>query len=423
MAMNGLPPNAGRGPVGSGLGGMNLPGVGGRGLDRGPAGAPLGAPPAAPGLQQRGGNMGMFMNAQGRGVGGLGGLGAGGLGNLGAPMGNLGNALGLGTSPNRTNPMNNLHGMAGAGLINPSGDLLAMINKGQMVNAGGMGAFGGLGAAGQGLGPGNLGSQAMQAQQSQQHKQQQQEQEPPAFDASEFPALGATRQAGAIANGDGGGGGGGLGGLGEAPYSNLANLHKAQMGGGGQFSIQNEQEFPALPGTTDQRGNEDNQGGQQQQQQPQQQGLVCSNLTVRQGNVASCLLRSMSLCMQLFHQCLDRLQRVVLCMNRLVYGPRTVCCSQQGVQGQQAFQQRGIMGGFRQPQPGLDQQQQQMQNDMKRNARIYNDIPAAVLQSLVRIPAHLELLLMHQMSRRVGSRPCPATPILCKTPAEFSHMH
>lgn len=63
-------------------------------------------------------------------------------------------------------------------------------------------------------------------------------------------------------------------------------------------------------------------------------------------------------------------------------------------QGQQGFQQRGIMGGFRQQpqqqqqQPGLDQQQQQMQNDMKRNARLYNDIPAAVLQSLVRMPTH-----------------------------------
>ncbi len=279
MAMNGLPPNAGRGPVGSGLGGMNLPGVGGRGLDRGLAGAPLGQPPAAPGLQQRGGNMGMFMNAQGRGVGGLGGLGAGGLGGLGAPMGNLGSALGLGTSPGRSNPMNNLHGMAGAGQY-PSGDLLAMINKGQLVNPGGMGAFGGLGgAAGQGLGPGNLGSQAMQAQQGQQPKQQ--EQEPPAFDASEFPALGATRQASTLANGDGGGGGAGLGGLGEAPYSNLANLHKAQMGGGGQFSIQNEQEFPALPGAADQRGTEDNQGGQQQQQQ----GLVRSCPACRASSV------------------------------------------------------------------------------------------------------------------------------------------
>lgn len=263
MAMNGLPPNAGRGPVG-GLAGMNLPGAGGRGLDRGPGGAPLGAPPAAPGMQQRTGNMGMFINNQGRGVGGMGGLGN--------PLGNLGNALGLGTSPGRTNAMNNIHGIAGAGLINPSGDLLAMINKGQLVNAGGMGAFGGLGAAGQGLGPGNLGSQAMQAQQGQQQKQQQ-EQEPPAFDASEFPALGAHRQAGTLANGDGGGGGGGLGGLGDAPYQNLANLHKAHMGGGGQFSIQNEQEFPALPGQNDQRGNDDH-AGQQQQQQQQQQGLV-----------------------------------------------------------------------------------------------------------------------------------------------------
>ena len=60
------------------------------------------------------------------------------------------------------------------------------------------------------------------------------------------------------------------------------------------------------------------------------------------------------------------------------------------------------MGGFRQPQqpqqqqqqPGLDQQQQQMQNDMKRNARIYNDIPAAVLQSLVRLPAPVGLFLI-----------------------------
>lgn len=45
--MNGLPGNAGRGPVGAGggLGGLNLPG-GGRpgGLDRGQAGNPRGAP-------------------------------------------------------------------------------------------------------------------------------------------------------------------------------------------------------------------------------------------------------------------------------------------------------------------------------------------------------------------------------------------
>ncbi len=45
------------------------------------------------------------------------------------------------------------------------------------------------------------------------------------------------------------------------------------------------------------------------------------------------------------------------------------------------------MGNFRQPQqqqhPGLDQQQQQRQNELTRNARLYNDIPAAVLQSMV----------------------------------------
>ncbi len=68
----------------------------------------------------------------------------------------------------------------------------------------------------------------------------------------------------------------------------------------------------------------------------------------------------------------------------------------QGGQGQQAFQQRGVMGGFRQPQqqqqqqqPGLDQQQQQRQNELTRNARLYNDIPAAVLQSLVGVPGTL----------------------------------
>ena len=53
----------------------------------------------------------------------------------------------------------------------------------------------------------------------------------------------------------------GLGGLGEAPYANLTQLHKAQMGGGGNFSIQNEAEFPALPGASAARGSEVGQPG------------------------------------------------------------------------------------------------------------------------------------------------------------------
>ena len=80
-----------------------------------------------------------------------------------------------------------------------------------------------------------------------------------------------------------------------------------------------------------------------------------------------------------------------------------VCCAKQGGGGQQgqqqagqpqAFQQRGIMGGFH---GGLQQgheaqaaavaqQTQLLQNDVLRNmqqqSRLYNDIPSAVLQSL-----------------------------------------
>ena len=43
------------------------------------------------------------------------------------------------------------------------------------------------------------------------------------------------------------------------------------MGGGGNFSIQNEAEFPALPGTSEQRGSEDGQQAAAGQQPPQQQ--------------------------------------------------------------------------------------------------------------------------------------------------------
>ena len=68
----------------------------------------------------------------------------------------------------------------------------------------------------------------------------------------------------------------GLGGLGEAPYANLTQLHKAQMGGGGNFSIQNEAEFPALPGASEARGSEDGQPGAPGPQQAGQQQQVCA---------------------------------------------------------------------------------------------------------------------------------------------------
>ena len=68
----------------------------------------------------------------------------------------------------------------------------------------------------------------------------------------------------------------GLGGLGEAPYANLTQLHKAQMGGGGNFSIQNEAEFPALPGASEARGSEDGQPGAPGPQQAGQQQQVCT---------------------------------------------------------------------------------------------------------------------------------------------------
>ena len=93
--------------------------------------------------------------------------------------------------------------------------------------------------------------------------------------------MNACRQGPAsLSNGDTAGSTG-LGGLGEAPYANLTQLHKAQRVGGGNFSIQNEAEFPALPGTSEQHGSEDGQGnapGQQQPQQQQQQVLTnCRN--------------------------------------------------------------------------------------------------------------------------------------------------
>ena len=79
--------------------------------------------------------------------------------------------------------------------------------------------------------------------------------------------------AGSLSNGDTAGSTG-LGGLGEAPYATLTQLHKGQIGGGGNFSIQNETEFPALPGTSEQRGSEDGQQNAPGQQQPQQQQQV-----------------------------------------------------------------------------------------------------------------------------------------------------
>ena len=83
------------------------------------------------------------------------------------------------------------------------------------------------------------------------------------------------RQAGSLSNGDTAGSTG-LGGLGEAPYANLTQLHKVQMGGGGNFSIQNETEFPALPGASEARGSEDGQPGAPGPQQAGQQQQVCT---------------------------------------------------------------------------------------------------------------------------------------------------
>lgn len=102
----------------------------------------------------------------------------------------------------------------------------------------------------------------------------------------------------------------------------------------------------------------------------------------------------------------------------------------QGGQGQQPFQQRNIMGGFRQQQqpqqpqqPGHDQQQQ-MQNELKqRNVRLYNDIPAAVLQSLVRTPVaafwldvkHVKaaaLVRLAQQKRQAAARATGSSPLI-----------
>ena len=79
--------------------------------------------------------------------------------------------------------------------------------------------------------------------------------------------------ASSLSNGDTAGSAG-PGALGEAPYANLTQLHKAQLGGGGNFSIQNETEFPALPGTSEQRGSEEGQQTAAGQQPPPQQQQV-----------------------------------------------------------------------------------------------------------------------------------------------------
>ena len=71
---------------------------------------------------------------QGRNMGGLG---------LGGQMGPMGAALGLGTSPGRSNAMNSLHAANMSTAFNqPSNNLLAMFNKGGMNGMGTQG-FGG----------------------------------------------------------------------------------------------------------------------------------------------------------------------------------------------------------------------------------------------------------------------------------------
>lgn len=71
---------------------------------------------------------------QGRAMGNLG---------LGGQMGQMGAALGLGTSPGRSNAMNNLHaGNMSTAFNQPSNNLLAMFNKGGMNGMGTQG-FGG----------------------------------------------------------------------------------------------------------------------------------------------------------------------------------------------------------------------------------------------------------------------------------------
>ncbi len=66
----------------------------------------------------------------------------GGLG-LGGQMGPMGAALGLGTSPGRSNAMNSLHAANMSTAFNqPSNNLLAMFNKGGMNGMGTQG-FGG----------------------------------------------------------------------------------------------------------------------------------------------------------------------------------------------------------------------------------------------------------------------------------------
>ncbi|CAK0780069.1 hypothetical protein CVIRNUC_004928 [Coccomyxa viridis] len=298
VTTNGLPGNAARGAVGSSVGGINIGGAGRPGMDRGgPGGAQLGQPAANTGMQRGAGNLNaaLFLNnqaGQGRNLGNLG---------LGGQMGPMGAALGLGTSPGRSTGMGNLHNVNMSTAFNqPSNNLLAMFNKGGMNGMGSQGFGGHAVGAGQGLDQSVLGGQAQgqqgQAQgqgHGQQHKQQAGQQQPehdgPAFHDSEFPMLGSgggTRQAGSLSNGDTAGSTG-LGGLGEAPYANLTQLHKAQMGGGGNFSIQNEAEFPALPGASEARGSEDGQPGapgpQQAGQQQQGYGQLGGRMSGFQG--------------------------------------------------------------------------------------------------------------------------------------------
>ncbi|CAL5221806.1 g4062 [Coccomyxa viridis] len=281
VTMNGLPGNAARGSVGSNVAGINLGAAGRPGMDRGgPGGLQIPQPAANAGMQRGGTNLNaLFLNnqaGQGRNMGGLG---------LGGQMGPMGAALGLGTSPGRSNAMNSLHAANMSTAFNqPSNNLLAMFNKGGMNGMGTQGFGGHTAGASQNLDQGILSGQ-VQGQQGQgqgtgqPHKQQtgqqQPEQDGPAFHDSEFPVLGsgggARQGAGSLSNGDTAGSTG-LGALGEAPYANLTQLHKAQMGGGGNFSIQNEAEFPALPGTSEQqRGSEDGQQAAAGQQPPQQQ--------------------------------------------------------------------------------------------------------------------------------------------------------
>ncbi|KAK9829533.1 hypothetical protein WJX72_006351 [[Myrmecia] bisecta] len=280
LALNGLAGNAvARGAVGSAVGpNPNRPG-----LDRGNSGtvnlAGLGGGMQRPGNVQ--GLQGMNLGALGnRGIGGMAGLGiAGQLGGAGGLGGGLGMQAG---SPMRSNAMHpSLGGGSGiSSAYNPSGDLLAMINKAGVGGGGntavgqaGGGQLGGLtagtgygsvsnqqGIGGQALGQSGLGGG--------------QDTEQPAFDSSEFPALGTGQrqqpaQGNSLANGDG------TSLVGAELYGNLA---RGGLGPNNEFSIQNE-EFPALPGASaPPRTGEGEQGQDQQQAQGPQSSASSPHL-------------------------------------------------------------------------------------------------------------------------------------------------